>query len=166
MSKPTILKIALCIALSVCVPYVFYVARVYNYIHENAAKEAGPDFKYAHSISDFWITLVSAFIIFTLNSILKKLGEPLVRKMTTFEPDDTEKEKQIKMTHTTKKTLYPLVWHAFAGFVGNWVLKDEKWLPWYVFGSGNFADGFENSPFTPINPRVHTWGLIIAGYPI
>ena len=70
------------------------------------------------------------------------------------------------MLHTAKKTLFPIAWHGFAGIVGNIVLKDEKWLPWYVFGHGNFADGFENMPFTPINPRVHTWALIMAGYPI
>ena len=93
LSKPTILKIGLVVALAIVLPYTYYTVRVYNYIHDNKATMAGPDFKYAHSISDFWVTAVSGVIIFFSNRILKKLGEPLVRRMTTFEPNDTEKEK-------------------------------------------------------------------------
>ena len=98
-----------------------------------------------------------------IRGIIKIVCRPLLLKMTVSEPEAT---REHKMSDIVKKSLYPVLWFTFAGTTGYWVLKDEKWLPWYAGGSGEFSDGFENMPFTPMKPSVHTWALILAGYPL
>ena len=49
----------------ICGPYIYYTGIVYQHIQEYKGVQAGPDFDKGPSPYDFWITFVSAIIVFT-----------------------------------------------------------------------------------------------------
>ena len=56
--------------------------------------------------------------------------------------------------------------HTFCT-IGHWyVINGKPWQPWFMGGTGNFADGFKNMPFTPMDTEGYYFGLILLGHPI
>lgn len=158
-------KIAVGSLITFCVPYIYYTIKVYNYIHENAATEAGPEFTDRPYLSDLWITLVSAIVIYIVKLSIMKGFQPLIRYVGRFEKDDTDEIIDYK-THCSVEKLWHSIWHIFASIAAFWLMKDEKWLPWYAGGNGQFSAGFENTPFTPMSVNNYYIGLVFLGYPL
>ena len=48
----------------VLVPYVLLTGMVYKHIYDYEAEQAGPDFTRKPYVGDFWISIVSAFVIY------------------------------------------------------------------------------------------------------
>ena len=42
----------------------------------------------------------------------------------------------------------------------------KPWLPKYMGGSGSFANGFNNMPFSPMDRDAYFVGLILLGHPL
>ena len=49
----------------ICGPYIYYTCTVYKHIQDYASTQAGPNFDMQPSPNDFWITLVSAIIVYS-----------------------------------------------------------------------------------------------------
>jgi len=46
---------------------------------------------------------------------------------------------------------HSLVWYCFISAYAWSVMRDQTWLPWFLGGEGELANGFTNMPFTPID---------------
>ena len=53
------------VVVMICGPYIYYTWIVYKHIQDYAATQAGPNFGMQPSPSDFWITMMSAIVVFT-----------------------------------------------------------------------------------------------------
>lgn len=50
---------------------------------------------------------------------------------------------------------------------GHWlVIRGKPWTPWFMGGSGNFADGFIDMPFSQMDTEGYYFGLILLGLPL
>ena len=148
-----------------CGPYIYYTIKVYNYIHEHAETQAGPDFTTKPQLSDLWIAVVSAVCIYFVKFIVLNGCHPMILYLGRFSEGDTDEEKNYKTTCTVEK-LWHSIWHIFASVVAYWYMKDEKWVPWFLGSNGQFSSGFENTPFTPMSMNNYYAGLVFLGYPL
>ena len=106
-------KIAVGSLIMFCGPYIYYTIKVYNYIHENAAAQAGPNFTDRPFLSDLWISVVSAIAIYIAKTIIMKGFQPLIRYVGRFEKDDTDEIIDYKANCSVEK-LWHSIWHIFA----------------------------------------------------
>ena len=53
-----------------CGPYIYYTILVYNYIHEHADTQAGPEFTNRPQLIDLWIAATSAVCIYFIKLIV------------------------------------------------------------------------------------------------
>ena len=76
---------AVVILLSISGPYMYYALLTYNYIHEHSATLAGPNF-IPPSLSDGWITAISAVSIYIVKLLILNGCHPLVRAVLRPNP--------------------------------------------------------------------------------
>ena len=106
-------KIAVGSLLLFCGPYIYYTIKVYNYIHDNAATQAGPNFTDRPYLSDLWISFVSAIAIYITKHIIMKGFFPVIRYLGRFEEDDTDEVIDYK-TNCSVEKVWHTIWHVFA----------------------------------------------------
>ena len=70
--------VAAVILLGISGPYLYYTFVTYNYIQENSKTKAGPNF-IPPSLSDLWITAISAVSIFVMKMVILKGCPPAIR---------------------------------------------------------------------------------------
>ena len=63
---------------------------VYNYIHEHAATQAGPEFTNKPQLSDLWIAAVSAVCIYITKIIVEKACHPLILYLGRWDDDESD----------------------------------------------------------------------------
>lgn len=59
---------------------------------------------------------------------------------------------------------YTCICHTTMTVWGYLVLKDTKWLPWYLGGSGSLENGFDGMPFQNVDEDILNYALFTYGY--
>ena len=142
-------------------------------------------------MADFWISIVAAFIVYSLKAFLLNMVKPCFKEMILRhkmlkhnaagrtgdsgsskqklqKPPINEKLLETKARSATDK-LFFANYFSLTAFVGYILIKDKPWLPWYLGGhSGNDSvmEGFVNMPFTPMDETLYYIGLVTLGHPL
>jgi len=145
---------------------LIFIAVSYNLYRERkefVRKHEG--FEYTPEIKDFFLGIVSAFIVYvvrvtSIDYIFRSRAEKTV---VDFPDKDLRKKKIEKAAFARFRSL----WYLFITIVGYYCLKDEEWLPRTLGGTARtlkdlnlFWDGL---PYQPQNRKVVVYYMIQFG---
>ena len=111
------------------VPYLYYASFVYNYGQEHQPE----GFNFPH-ISEFWRTIVGAVVSQSAKRLVQKLLVPSFYKVAKVK---TTEEIQIKYAKRATENFYQVLQLSIVSVWGYYVLKDTKFMPWFMGGSND-----------------------------
>ncbi len=153
------------ILLSILGPYIYYSGIIYMHIHQYSASEAGSEFTKRPELSDLWISVLSALVIYFSHIFMERILASFLCSKAVHVDGEGVELRNFKATKSIHY-LHMFFWHVFCS-IGHWyVIKDKIWQPWFMGGTGNFVDGFKNMPFAPMDIDGYYFGLILLGHPL
>ena len=121
-------------AVIIVVPYAWYAIKINNY-----ARAERPEHEFP-SYSQLWISLLG-MVVYSLWEKVCKLLNPWI--MSVVPTKDSKKEpmsdeERKKIADKIQGHIFDLAIYSVSTVWGFIVCMDKDWLPWYLFGKGEF----------------------------
>ena len=66
--------------------------------------------------------------------------------------------ERIEIADKIERHIVDTIIYTTSGVWGLIICKDQDWMPWYLGGHGDFAAGFANIPFFPVENSILFYG--------
>lgn len=111
--------------------------------------------------SDFWFTLITAFVFWSLEKVFVVALYPWYYKICKEKKN--EKIRDVK-TRKGVTNIYKCLYYTSAAFYGWYVLKDSYILPPYLGGKGSLYNLFVDFPYINHHPIYRFYFTGTMGY--